>query len=144
MKSMKLFVGLAAVVALSTGCGGSYAEDACDRLKTANDDAAERMDACIAAGEDTSFDTEVCLESLEQCSEENAKQTSDFLACVVDATTCSSFDSDDEPTESYIDQILDCEDEHNPSSSCLEELNMLSGQRATQAVRKALQVRQVL
>lgn len=134
-------MGLAAAVVLASGCGSSVAEDSCDRLKTANDDAAERLEACIDAGEDTSFDTEACVADFEQCSEGNVEPTADFVACILDATTCDSFDVNDEPTEAYVEKLVACEETHNPSSACLNDINGLGERRVAQAVRKTLQVR---
>ena len=141
MKSMKLWMGLAVAVSLATGCGGSVVEDACDRLKNANDDAAERLEACLEPGEDTSFDTDACVEDLEQCSEESVEATAAFVACALDATTCNSFDANGEPTDAYVEDLLECDEEHNPSSSCLDDVSGLRDPRMTRAVQKVLQSR---
>jgi hypothetical protein len=140
MKSMKLWMGLAVAVALGTGCGGNYAEEACERAENISKEANERLSACLPdSGEGDEADMEACVEGLEQCSEEDVETALDWLDCSMSAFTCEAFENEDAANEA-LEKMAACDakyDIDSISASCQSAID----EEQSPAVRKAMQLR---
>lgn len=143
MKSMKLFVGLVAAVALSTGCGGSYAEDACERAQSISKEMADTMEACMPElgdeGEVTDAEMEACVESMESCSEEEVETALDWMDCYANTFSCEALE-DPDAAQDALDAMAACDAKYDMSDLSLGCQNAVDVE-ASPTVRKAMQLK---
>lgn len=119
MRSMKLFVGVAAALALGTGCGGGVtAEEACDQMEESLNDVETRMSSCLG-GEDVfgQFDTAACVEAAEACSDEDRENVVAQIDCAFGLFTCEAFETEAAMAE-MMAKAEQCEKDHPVSASC--------------------------
>jgi hypothetical protein len=143
MKTMKLFVGLAAAIALSTGCGGNYAEDACDRVASMSKNMADEMSSCMpeleGEGEYTEAEMKACVNSMEACTEDEVDTAVNWLDCYFDTFSCEAIE-DEEAAEDALAAMAACDaryDIEDLSAACLNAVN----EESNPNVRKALQLK---
>jgi hypothetical protein len=145
MKSMKLWMGLTAAVMMTTGCGSdSPSESACGRIADSTDDTANRLEACFGGGAEaeSTFDQSACTTALEKCSDGEAEKVASYFDCSFDALTCDSLFGDEADMDAYLDKVLACAQQYNPSATCVGYLDDVDF-GANGAARKAMLLKAV-
>lgn len=145
MKSMKLWMGLAAAVMMATGCGSdSPSESACGRIAESTEDAADRLAACFGGGADaeSTFNEGQCVTALEKCSDGDAEKVASYFDCSFDALTCDSLFGDEADADAYMDKVMACATRYSPSATCVGYLDDVDF-GANAAARKAMLLKAV-
>jgi hypothetical protein len=118
MKTMRVLLGAASVMALLSGCGGA---SPCEEMRDSFADALKRVGPCAGGREptqeeiDEAFDLEACEEGMkEECTDKQAERVASFMSCALDKLTCQNFGD----SEAYQEEVMACAEEGSPNLDC--------------------------
>ena len=123
MKTMRVLLGAASVVALLSGCGS---ESPCEQMKNALTESVKRISTCSPGMPeptqeeiDEVFDLEACERGMEaECTDEQAERVAELMTCAMEKLTCENFQDQEE----YQEEVVRCTENGTPNLDCFRAM----------------------